>query len=146
MKPIAQQRHLGQLLAAEADADRGHEADADARLLAGLRDDAAQQGRIVEHRRGVRHRNDGAVAAGGGGARARLEILLVLLARRTEVDVRVDEGREEVLARRLDRFGAGRGVERAGRCELGDLAAADQDVMAAVDLSARIEDVSFTDQ
>ncbi len=51
---------------------------------------------------GVRHPDDPAVAACGGGAAARLDVLLVLAAWGAEVDVRVEEGgdREEAVRRR----------------------------------------------
>ena len=51
----------------------------------------------VDDRRGVRHRDDRAVAAGRRRGGARVDRLLVLLAGRAQVDVRVDERREHVL-------------------------------------------------
>ncbi len=60
--------------------------------------------------------------------------------------MRVDERREQVLARRVDGLGAVGGHERAGRAELGDLAVADQDVVWLVEVAARIEHVRGADQ
>ena len=93
--------HLGELLAALALADRGHEAGRDDRLLARARDEVAEDGGRVDDRVGVRHREDRAVAARGGGLGPRAERLLVLASGSAEVDVRVDEGgRDDELARR----------------------------------------------
>ena len=63
-------------------------------------DERAEHGGGVDDRVGVRHREDRAVAAGGGGLGARAERLLVLAARRAQVDVRVDErGRDHEATR-----------------------------------------------
>ena len=76
------------------------EADGDARVARGGVAQGAQDGRAVDHRVGVRHRHHRAEAAGRGGARAGLEVLLVLLAGHAQVHVRVDEGRQQVAALR----------------------------------------------
>ena len=97
---LAQPVHLGELLAAQPARDRAHEADGNARVArGGLAQRAEDRGR-VDDRVGVRHRDDLAEAAGGRGARAGLEVLLVLLAGRAQVHVRVDEAREQLAARR----------------------------------------------
>ena len=79
----------------EALRDRRHEAGRDdassrARSTSELRTDAD-----VDDRVGVRHRQDRAVAAGGGRRGAGRDRLLVLAARGAQVDVRVDERRRE---------------------------------------------------
>ena len=84
--------HLGQLLALQAARDRGEEADGHARLARGGVAQRAQQRRGVEHGVGVGHRDHRGEAAGGRGARAAREILLVLLPGRAQVHVRVEEG------------------------------------------------------
>ena len=61
--------------------DRGEEADRDARLAPRRLAQRAQDRRGVDRRVGVRHRDDGDEAAGGGRAGAGVEVLLVLLAR-----------------------------------------------------------------
>ena len=94
--------HLGQRLALQARRDRGEEADGDARLAPGRLAQRAQDRRGVDGRARVRHRDDRDEAAGGGGARAGLEVLLVLLPRHAQVHVRVDEAREEVAALAVD--------------------------------------------
>ena len=66
-----QLRHLRQLLPAQPLRDRGHEPGRDDRLLAGELDERAEHRRRVDHRVGVRHAPRCAVAAGGGGRRAR---------------------------------------------------------------------------
>ena len=88
-------------------------------------DERAEHGGRVDDRIGVRHGEDGAVAARGGGARARDEILLVLPAGRAQVDVRVDERRREHEALALDHAVA---VRVEAGAELGDRAAVDADV------------------
>ena len=72
---------------------------------------APRIGALSIDRRRVRHRDDGAVAARGGRARAGLEVLLVLLAGRAQVHVRIDERREQVASVALDDLAAvGRGA------------------------------------
>ena len=59
-------------------------------------DQRPEHARVVDDRVGVRHRDHRAEAAGGGGRACRVvDVLLVLLARRAQVDVRVDERREQ---------------------------------------------------
>ena len=93
----------------------------------------AQDRRGVDDRVGVGHRDDRAEAAGGGGAGAGLEVLLVLLAGRAQVHVRVDEAGEQVAPVAVDDLGALGRLERAGRADLGDLAAAHEHVVRRVD-------------
>jgi hypothetical protein len=142
----AQLGHLGELLAAQPAGDRGHEAQRHAGLALGLLAQGAQLRRVVEHRIGVGHRHHGDETAGRRGAGAGVEVLLVLLAGRAQVDVRVDEARQQVAALAVDHLGARRGLERAGRAELGDLAAAHEHVGGAVVALARVEDVGAADQ
>ena len=112
--PVAQLHHVGQLLAGQPARDRGHEADRHARLARGRRAQGRQALRRVQDGIGVGHRHDRAVAAGRRGPRAGLEVLLVLLAGRAQVHVRVDERREQVAPRALDVLGAGRGRGEPG--------------------------------
>ena len=75
-----------------------------------------------------------AEAARGGRARCpSREVLLVLLAGRAQVHVRVDEAGNRCRPLRLDDLGAVGRAQRAGRAELGDLAAADEHVVRRVD-------------
>ena len=74
-------------------------------------------------------------------ARARLEILLVLLAGRAQVDVGIDERREQVAPLSVHDFGALGRLERARRPDLGDLAAAHEHVLRAIEPFAGIEHV-----
>ena len=85
--------HLGQLGAFLALADRGEETDRNLRLVLRALDQRAEDGGGVHRRLSVRHREDGAVAARSSGLRAGRDVLLVLAARRPQVDVRIDEGR-----------------------------------------------------
>ena len=55
----------------------------------------------------------------------------MLLAGRAQVDVRVDEPRQQVAPAALDDLGLA-GIERAGLADLGDRAVADVDVEAGV--------------
>ena len=64
--------------------------------------------RRVDDRVGVRHREDRAEAAGRRGARAGLEVLLVLAPGRAQVHVRVDERREQRAGPRLDQLASRR--------------------------------------
>ena len=70
----------------------------------------------------------------------------MLLARRAQVHVRVDEAGEQMAALAVEHLGALRRLERAGRAELGDLAAAHEHVVGRVDAGARVEHVGAADQ
>ncbi len=115
---LAQCRHLGQLLSFHAAGDGGEEADRNAGLLARR----LAQGLDVRGRRdrriGVGHRQDAAVATGRGGAGAGLDVLLVLVPRRAQVDVRIEERGEGMQAGGIDLlrigdFGGAGGVSSA---------------------------------
>ena len=67
-----------------------------ASTLGQLLERAEDRGRVDDRLR-VRHGEDGAVAAGGRGARSRGEVFLVLAPGRAQVHVRVDERRREHL-------------------------------------------------
>jgi hypothetical protein len=138
---LAQLGHLGQLGAVQPACDRGHEADRDPRVAQGGVAQRLQHGRRVDDRVGVRHAHDQAEPAGRGGARPGLEVLLVLLAGRTQVDVRVDERGEQVTSGALDGLGALGRLERSGCADLGDLAAANDHVGGTVEAGARVQDV-----
>ena len=60
------------------------------------------------------------------------------------MDVRVDEAREDVLAGGVDHLAVA--LQRARGPELGDRAAADEDVALLVEPGARVEDVGAADQ
>jgi hypothetical protein len=137
----AQLGHLRELAALEADGDRRHEAHGHAGVAGGGVAQGAQERRRVDHRARVRHRHDGAEAAGGRRARARLEVLLVLLARGAQVHVRIDEAGHEVAALAVDDLRAGRRLQAAGRPELGHRAVAHQDVVRRVEARARVQDM-----
>ena len=96
--------HLGQLLPMLSLADRREEARRDDRLFPRTVDERTQHGAGVDHGIGVRHREDRAVAAGGCRRGARGDGLLVLAPWRTEMDVRVDEGRRDDDATRRSRL------------------------------------------
>ena len=98
---LAQLGHLGQLLAFQPARDRREKAHRDARLARGAVAQRSQQRRGVDDRVGVRHRDHRAEPSGRGCPGARLEVLLVLLAGRAQVDVRVDERRQQMPALRL---------------------------------------------
>ena len=85
---VAQLSHLGQLLAPEAARDRGEESHRHPGLTGGSVDQRAQYRRLVDDRVGVRHRDQGDEPSGGGRRGAGVEVLLVLLAGRAQVDVR----------------------------------------------------------
>ena len=124
-------RHLGQLVAELALADGGHEARRDDGFVAGAFHQRPEHGRRVDDGIRVGHREDRAVAAGGGRLRARADRLLVLAARRAEMDVRIDEPRSD------DR------VARVRRLESGDHTVLDGDAQALVDPLGRGDDASF---
>ena len=130
----------------QAAGDRGHEADGDPRVAGGGVAQGAQHRRGVDDGVGVRHRHDGAVAARRGGAGAGLDVLLVLLAGHAKVDVRVDEGGQEVAPAAVDDLGARRRGDAAGRADLRDAPVADEDVVRGVDPRARVEHVGRGDQ
>ncbi len=97
-------------------------------------------GRGVDDGVGVGHREDAAVAAGGRGAGAGLDLLLVLAARRAQVDVGVEEGGEREQAVGVDDLGV-LDLGAAGIGELGDLAVADHEVTDGADSGARADDL-----
>src|SRR6185312_10043701 len=130
-------RHLGELVAALAAGDRRQEADGHAGFLASALAQRAQHRRRVHDRVGVRHREDRAEAAGRRGARARVDVLLVLAARRAQVHVRVDEGGERVQALRVDDLRAVPGIQVGA--DLRDLALAHEQVGLLVEPRARVE-------
>ena len=144
--------HLGELLAGEPARDRGQEADGHARLARGGVAQRAQQRRRVEHRVGVGHRDHRAEAAGGGGAGAGVDVLLVLLAGRAQMHVRVEErGQQPQAPVALDQLLAppravATRLERAGRAQLGEQPAADAHVVARVDAGARVEHVDVAQE
>ena len=133
---VGEHAHLGQLGALEPARDGRHEADRHAGLERRALEEGLEQRGRVEHGVRVRHREHGAVAAGGGRGRAGREVLLVLLARRAQVDVRVDEAGEHGQALAVDDLRAG------GRVEIGaerrDEAVADEQVVAGVEAFARV--------
>ena len=84
---------LGHLLSLEPARRRPHRVDPGApSTLAGGPHEADGR-RIVDRRIRVRHRPDGGKPAGGGGSRAALDRLLVLVAGLAEVHVEVDKAR-----------------------------------------------------
>ena len=103
-----------ELLAELPHRDRGQEPDAHARVERGPLVQRVEHLRGVDHRVGVGHREHAAVAAGGGRRGAGREILLVLLAGRAQVHVRIDEGGQQRAAVGLDHLDAGR-ARRARR-------------------------------
>ena len=143
---VAQLGHLGQRVALQAARDRRHEADGDPSLVPCGLAQGAQHRRVVDRGRRVGHRHDGDVAAGRGGARARVEVLLVLLPGHAQVHVGVDEAREDVAAGAVEDLGAVRRVQRAGRAEPGDRAVAHEHVERRVDPLARVEHVRAPDE
>ena len=128
--------HLGQLGPGLALRDRAEEPDRDLRLDPRALDERAEDGGRVDDRIGVRHGEDGAVAAGRGRARPRAEILLVLAAGRAQVNVRIDERGREHEPFGLDDAMA---VRRQVGAQLGDRAAVDADVDDGVEPLAGIE-------
>ena len=74
--------HLRELAPFLPARDRGEEPDRDLRLRLRVLDQGAEHRRGVDDRVGVRHREDGAVAAGRGRRRARGDRFLVLPPRR----------------------------------------------------------------
>ena len=134
--------HLGELLAQLALRDRGEEPDGNLGLLSGRLDQRAEHGGRVDDRLGVRHREDRAVAAGGGGSRAARDRLLVLAAGSAQVDVRVDErGREHETAPLDDTVA----VRVHVQADLGDHAPVHADVQQLVDSQRRVDHAGAAD-
>ena len=92
---------------------------------------------------GVRHREDGGEAARGGGGGSRRDVLLVLLAGRAQVDVRIDERGQQRETVGLDDLRlAGR---RDAFAEPGDHAVADEHVRDPVVARRGIEHARAAD-
>jgi hypothetical protein len=141
---LRQLSHLGQALALLTHGDGGQEPRRYARLCAGALAQRAQHRCRVDHRLGVGLGEDGAEAAGRGGPRSGVDVLLVLAPGRAQVYVRVDEGREGVQSLGLHHLGALRRLERlADRC---DRAVAHEQVGHGVDAGARVEHVRAAHQ
>ena len=98
----------------------------------------------VGHGVGVGHGGDVCEATGGSGGGARLDGLLVLVAGVAEVDVDVDQARDEVLARAIDDLGALGGLDV--RAHAGDASALDEDVGNGVEADLRVDDMSTLNQ
>src|SRR5690606_4866156 len=77
---------------------------------------------------GVRHLEDGCDSAKHGGAASRFEILLLLQARLAEMNLRVDDTRQNVQTGAVDHLAAGLGGKRTKRS---DATVADADVTLA---------------
>ena len=92
---VGKRAELGELRPGLPLREGGEEADRHLRLGLGTCPQSPQERGVVDRRIGVGHREDRAVTAGRGGPRAALDRLLVLAARRPEVDVRIDERRRE---------------------------------------------------
>ena len=142
---LAQLGHLGQRLARQAARDEARKPTGMRASRRAASRSERRTGARVDRRVGVRHRDDGDEAAGGGGARAGVEVLLVLLAGRAQVHVRVDEAREQVPALAVDDL-APSARPASGAPMLGDLAAADEHVERRVEPVARVEHVGAADQ
>ena len=137
---VAQLGHVGELLAAHAARDRGDEADWDGCVRLRALAEGLDRGRSVHRRLGVGHADDPAVAAGGGRAAARLDVLLVLAPGRAEVDVRVEERGHGEKPVGVDHLGAFAASAMPAAGQLGDAAVADDDVVRGVDVGAGVED------
>src|ERR1039458_7496345 len=143
---LAQLGHLRQLLSLQPARDRSQKTNRNARFARRRVTQRAQQRGRAQHRIGVRHRDPRAEPAGGGGAGACFQVLLVLLPGRAQMDVRVEERRQQCAPARLDRFLIPVLLERAWRPQLGDLAIAHTHVTPGVDALAGVEDVCLFEQ
>ena len=143
---VAQVGHLGQLVTAEPTRDRREKADRYGRLAARTLHERAQDGRVVDGRDRVRHRDQRAEPAGGRRRGAGGDRLLVLLAGGPQMDMGVDECGEEVLAGALDGVDLVLGGTRVWRRQLGDPSVADQHVVRLVDVRPWVEHVGPADQ
>ena len=139
---VGERTELGELGAVLALRDRGHEADWDMRLGGGACAQAAQDVGVVDDRVGVRHRQDRAVATGGCGCRSGCDRLLVFAAGRAQVDVRIDERRDEQTPVALDDEVCVR-IELLS--DLRDHAVVDANVENRVDSLAGIDDPCAAD-
>ena len=128
---------LGELDALEALRDGADREDTDDAGLAGASHDERDGRRVVRDGVRVRHRADGREAAGGRGARAARDRLLVLEAGLPEVRVQVHEPRGDDEARRLDDFGALGGDLLV---HLRDHAVLQQDVERLVEVARGVDD------
>ena len=143
---VAELGHLGELLAFQASRDRGQEPDGYLCLPRGGFDQRSEDRGIVDDGVGVGHGDHRAEAAGRRGGRAGLEVLLVLLAGRAQVHVRVDEPGKRMHALGVDGVAVLGRLEGSGLAELGDVPVLDEDVVRLVEPGARIEHVGAGDQ
>ena len=123
---VGEVAHLCQRFARAPDANRGEEADLDDGAFLGAVERGLERGARVDHRIGIRHREDRRVATRGSRSRAGGAILFVFLAGHTQVHVWIDEAGQQGLARALqDARADGSGNLVA---DLDDLAVLDQQV------------------
>ncbi len=88
---LGQLDHLRKLAPVLALRDRGEEPDRHPRVHPRSLDQRPEDGGRVDDGLGVRHRQDRAEPAGGGGLRPRGDVLLVLAPGRPQMDVGIDE-------------------------------------------------------
>lgn len=117
--------------------DRGRGEDVAESGLLAERADLEDDGQVVGHRLGVRHRAHGRVPTGGGRAGPRLDRLLVLESRLPEVGVEVDEPRRDDEAAAVQDLGAGRPDPFADRS---DQRVLEQDVRLGVVPRRRVDE------
>ncbi len=134
---IGQLAHLGENLAGETARDRRQRPDRNHRLHRCAAEQRVEEGRLIEHRVGVRHREDGGVSPCGGGGRAGREVLLVLLSGRSQVYVGIDQTGQQKAAVGSDLAGVG-GVQVGA--DRRDQSIPNVDVGDQIDPLGRIED------
>ena len=117
---------LGELPALQADGDRADGLHVAVAVLLPEPVDLLDHAGGVGDGEGVRHGEDGRVAAGGRGARAGQHGLGVLAARLAQMRVQVDQARQQHLAVGLDDLGA---LGAQADAHLGDRGTVDQDVL-----------------
>jgi hypothetical protein len=139
---VPQLGHLGELASLQPTSDRREEPGGDPRLRVCLGYKRLHDRRGVHRRARVRHRDHGAVAAGGGRRGPAGDVLLVLLTGGAQMHVRVDERREQVGAAGVDGVDAGRCGEAVRGTELRDLPITDEHVMGTVEAGTRVGHVS----
>ena len=141
---IGERRELRELRTELAERDGAEEPDGDDRLAGRALVQRLHDRGGVDHRVGVRHREDRPETAGGSCGRTRGDVLLVLLPGCSEVHVRIDEGREQREPVGIHHLGVIRHDEIVSECR--DDAGTHEDVRARVDPGAGVDDVRTTNE
>ncbi len=137
---LLQQADLGHRLASEALGECRRRCYPHLCGSGGAAQDEVDQRRLVDHRLGVRHHDDGGDAAGQRGVARRFQRLAIFAARLAGEDARVDQSRRQYQTFGIDHLGIVRlGIVEQARADIGNAAVLDQQSAFDVQTACRID-------